>query len=59
MEKFRTVKQISNVLREEEYKFLDTDKDGIDIYEDYDGRRAHVNWKNKTIDYKGFQDSWL
>lgn len=59
MEKFRTINQMKNILKEDGYKFLYTDKDDIDIYRDYDGSRAYVDLKNKTIDYKGFREEWV
>jgi hypothetical protein len=53
MEKFKTVNQIREALKEEGYKLEYSNNDGTYTYWDYDGRVAIVDMKNKTIDYKG------
>lgn len=53
MEKFRTVEQMNDILREDGYKFKFGNEDGTKEYWDYDGRVAIVDFNKRTIDYKG------
>ena len=53
MEKFKSINTMKLILKEEDYKMKYGNEDGTYTYWDLDGRVAIVDFKNKTIDYKG------
>ncbi|AHJ87617.1 hypothetical protein Bp8pC_187 [Bacillus phage Bp8p-C] len=51
MEKFRTVNQLMNQLKEDDYKFQYANNDNTYTYWDSIGRIAIVNLQERTIQY--------